>query len=445
MRLSWYADTGVAVFSIWQGGTCTGTFRVPIADLPRLVDALQRGPAGATAPGADVPGTGARQIQQSGTPTAEGSGEPSPRAGGYVPGPPGDPLAAGAHPAGYPGADPYADAGRRGSLRGYGAPDRRPEHSDPAGYGGGNPDPLARSGYAGPGAYGGYPDTPESAGQAARRSHTEPGGHSGYPDPAMPLGQAGYAAYGGYPDPGGQAEPGSGQGYADPGPQRGYPDPADRGRQSQLESETAAYGGYPGSGEHRTAALSTGPGSHSGYPDGGYPDAGVFGGYPGVSGGYPDPDDYGRPPDQAERGNYPVAGDYGQPTGAASPVARGYPETGQGYPETGQYGRPAEAAGSPARGSYPAQDSYGGYPDPGSQVDSGPTRRGSGEPPYPPDPYLDGKLPVGGERSAADWPADDGSSAQRPVVQRSAASGPRRSEDESARELPYGYPPAVGR
>src|SRR5512135_355658 len=62
MRLSWYADTGVAVFSIWQGGTCTGTFRVPIADLPRLVDALQRGPAGAAAPGADVPGTGARQI-----------------------------------------------------------------------------------------------------------------------------------------------------------------------------------------------------------------------------------------------------------------------------------------------------------------------------------------------------------------------------------------------
>jgi len=27
MRLSWYADTGVAVFSIWQGGTCTGTTR----------------------------------------------------------------------------------------------------------------------------------------------------------------------------------------------------------------------------------------------------------------------------------------------------------------------------------------------------------------------------------------------------------------------------------
>jgi hypothetical protein len=44
MRLSWYADTGVAVFSIWQGGTCTGTFRLPIPDLPRMVEALQRGP-----------------------------------------------------------------------------------------------------------------------------------------------------------------------------------------------------------------------------------------------------------------------------------------------------------------------------------------------------------------------------------------------------------------
>jgi hypothetical protein len=46
MRLSWYADTGVAVFSIWQGGTCTGTFRLPIGDLPRMVEALQRGPHG---------------------------------------------------------------------------------------------------------------------------------------------------------------------------------------------------------------------------------------------------------------------------------------------------------------------------------------------------------------------------------------------------------------
>jgi hypothetical protein len=57
MRLSWYADTGVAVFSIWQGSTCTGTFRLPIADLPRMVAALRRGPAGA-----------ARRHQASGAP-----------------------------------------------------------------------------------------------------------------------------------------------------------------------------------------------------------------------------------------------------------------------------------------------------------------------------------------------------------------------------------------
>jgi hypothetical protein len=44
MRLSWYADTGIAVFSIWQGGMCTGTFRLPIGDLPRMIEILQRGP-----------------------------------------------------------------------------------------------------------------------------------------------------------------------------------------------------------------------------------------------------------------------------------------------------------------------------------------------------------------------------------------------------------------
>jgi hypothetical protein len=55
MRLSWYADTGVAVFSIWQGGMCTGTFRLPIDDLPRMVEILQRGPHGA-APAGGQPG-----------------------------------------------------------------------------------------------------------------------------------------------------------------------------------------------------------------------------------------------------------------------------------------------------------------------------------------------------------------------------------------------------
>ena len=50
MRLSWYADTGISVFSIWQGGTCTGTFRLPQEELHKLIDALQRGMSAVRAP-----------------------------------------------------------------------------------------------------------------------------------------------------------------------------------------------------------------------------------------------------------------------------------------------------------------------------------------------------------------------------------------------------------
>ena len=67
MRLSWYADTGVSVFSIWQGGTCTGTFRLPMEELPRLVDALQRGMPGADP--LDSRGTGGNLNQLPGAPT----------------------------------------------------------------------------------------------------------------------------------------------------------------------------------------------------------------------------------------------------------------------------------------------------------------------------------------------------------------------------------------
>jgi hypothetical protein len=71
MRLSWYSDTGVAVFSIWQGGTCTGTFRLPIEDLSRMTEALQRGPRGAGQPVTDVPSLtglpGGRRGQSGGT------------------------------------------------------------------------------------------------------------------------------------------------------------------------------------------------------------------------------------------------------------------------------------------------------------------------------------------------------------------------------------------
>jgi hypothetical protein len=58
MRLSWYADTDVAVFSIWQGGMCTGTFRLPMGDLARMIEILQRGPDGRFEHGAGEHGAG---------------------------------------------------------------------------------------------------------------------------------------------------------------------------------------------------------------------------------------------------------------------------------------------------------------------------------------------------------------------------------------------------
>jgi len=70
MRLSWYADTGVSVFSIWQGGTCTGTFRLPMEELPRLIDALQRGVHGPDPRDPRDPrGSGAYASQLPGAPT----------------------------------------------------------------------------------------------------------------------------------------------------------------------------------------------------------------------------------------------------------------------------------------------------------------------------------------------------------------------------------------
>jgi hypothetical protein len=96
MRLSWYADTGVAVLSIWQGGMCTGTFRLAMADLPRMVETLQRGPAGQRRDwGAEAPGEVFAQVPRMATGPGPGM-EPLPGPGrpdrgaeqaGYRPGP----------------------------------------------------------------------------------------------------------------------------------------------------------------------------------------------------------------------------------------------------------------------------------------------------------------------------------------------------------------------
>src|SRR5207247_2611097 len=147
MRLSWYADTGVAVFSIWQGGTCTGTFRLPIADLPRMVEALQRGPHGhddqvaGEQPGSRDPRLPARAghrgkapRRRRGSPPAppaaaeagpgrramDGAGDPGEYPAGLAPDFPGE------YPAGPPPADFTAPRGSR--HRG------RARDEDPGGY-----------------------------------------------------------------------------------------------------------------------------------------------------------------------------------------------------------------------------------------------------------------------------------------------------------------------
>jgi hypothetical protein len=153
MRLSWYADTGVAVMSIWQGGMCTGTFRLAIGDLPRMVETLQRGPGGwdSQAPGqamADPLMESTAQVQS--MEPLPGQGRPD----------------LSAEPADYlTGAREYPD--HRGGPPEYPAepPDHRampPEYrSEPPEYRAGPPDEFR----TGPAQYrAGSPDYPDQAG-----------------------------------------------------------------------------------------------------------------------------------------------------------------------------------------------------------------------------------------------------------------------------------------
>jgi hypothetical protein len=47
LRVSWHhlgpAEGDLVVLSLWSGGTCTGTFRLAVEDVPDLVDALREG------------------------------------------------------------------------------------------------------------------------------------------------------------------------------------------------------------------------------------------------------------------------------------------------------------------------------------------------------------------------------------------------------------------
>jgi hypothetical protein len=234
MRLSWYADSAVAVFSIWHGNRCTGTFRLPFGDLARMAQALQSGPSSRSAktPGPPVDaaaggrsGPAQSYPQTASYPVASGPGPAYPGPAYPAPGP--------GRPAQYPGPRDYPD-------RGY--PDR--------GY--------HDSGYPGPG----YPDP-------------------GYPDPGYP--DPGYPERSGYQDrPGHDYAAYDGSGYRDPpGYDRGdyqqrsgheasryQPDAADYSGLHSGQSDRRYDGGAPfGSRQpaptHAPPVPAFGPGDHA--------------------------------------------------------------------------------------------------------------------------------------------------------------------------------------
>jgi len=242
MRLSWYADTGVAVFSIWQGGTCTGTFRLPIADLPRMVEALQRGPRG------DSPGGTAR--------------------GGAAGG--GEHRRTGAHGR-YDEEEPRQGYGNGSLPGGYRSEPYREHRSEPDG------------GYPGPG---GYEDEPTGVYRGDALSHgyhDEPARHreADYADDPLTGRYPGEDAHparhpedpltGRYPEQGPhparyaeedphppryEDDPLTGPYHEDPHPSRYQDDPL-----------TGDYPGGPPTGDYPTGPAEGYPVSASGYPD----------------------------------------------------------------------------------------------------------------------------------------------------------------------------------
>jgi hypothetical protein len=43
LRVSWHPDADLVVLSLWREGTCAGTFRLPMTEVPDLIDVLRGG------------------------------------------------------------------------------------------------------------------------------------------------------------------------------------------------------------------------------------------------------------------------------------------------------------------------------------------------------------------------------------------------------------------
>ncbi len=388
MRLSWYSDTGVAVFSIWQGGTCTGTFRLPIDDLPRMVEALQRGPRGAALPadshdlagapphraltgaatgpmpamasfpdygnGQDVPMTGefrAMTVDDGPPSIPNGAGGAESRsAGSYSPSPySGDPLGSGSYPV-YHDRAPEPLAAPSYPDRTVGAGSSFP------GYAGDGPPPSYRGADSGtpPPSFQDDPlNAPYPGDSLGSGSYRQQQPRPGYRDPEPsyrgdPLGSGSYPVYHdrapeplaapSYPD----RTVGAGSslpGYADDGPPPSYRG-ADFGTPPPSFQDDPLNAPYPGdslgSGSYRQQQPR--PGFRDPEPS--------YGGDPLGSGSYPV---------YRERAPEPPAGDSGPPYPDRMVVP---PATYRDDPPGGFY------RDEPAGGSlYPGQDRGPRYPD----------------------------------------------------------------------------------
>lgn len=41
LRVSWHPEADIVVLSVWHAGTCAGSFRLPVDEVPELIDVLQ--------------------------------------------------------------------------------------------------------------------------------------------------------------------------------------------------------------------------------------------------------------------------------------------------------------------------------------------------------------------------------------------------------------------
>ena len=361
MRLSWYADTGVAVFSIWQGGTCTGTFRLPMADLPRMIEALQRGPHGAGADlagplnaprGATEPHGGPGHQGRAGGPARPGYGPGSEQRG------PGEYRADEYGPGGH--AVDYGPGDSGPGSRGY---PRASEH--------GRYEPEATAAYrhdglaGGPSGYRedrgtGDEDEPtgvyrgDSLSDDYRDEHAGGYGDGGYRD-------GGYQPGGGYQDGGYREDSRSGGGHPDDPLTGAYrEDPPGGHWDDPLTGpyrEDPRGSGHPGDQAGRGyRGESRGGGRWSGREGEEYPEDPLGGGYPeDRNGGYAD-DRTADYPEERLTARYPedpLTGGY--PTGPGDSAIDGpdYPEAvgNAGYPPARPYVTPLPGgAGSPSEG-----------------------------------------------------------------------------------------------